>query len=89
MKKTKGEIARNFICMDCGKDTYKSGEYYMLLNEIWCKACPTDGKGMLRLTCVEKRLGHKLYKNDFLRCTNNTEQAKVCSELADRVIRIE
>lgn len=87
MKKTKEEIKAGFLCMDCGKDTYKSGEYYMLLNLIWRRICPTDWKGMLCLTCAEKRLGRKLRGNDFLRCDGNTEQAQVCPELAERLLR--
>jgi DNA-directed RNA polymerase subunit RPC12/RpoP len=86
MKKTKEEIRKGFLCMDCGKDIYKSNEYYTLLNKVWHRICPTDWKGILCLTCVEKRLGRKLHRDDFLRCTNNTEQAKVCPELAERLL---
>jgi len=57
------KFRNNFLCLDCGKDTFRN-EYYMLRNPVWKKANPKI-KGMLCIKCVEKRLGRKLTKKDF------------------------
>ena len=52
------------LCMDCGIDTLESGDWYMLLDEVWLEANPAD-VGLLCLDCVGKRLGRPLTPADF------------------------
>jgi len=51
-------------CLDCGRDTYAIGEYYMLHDRVWLTANPGDA-GMLCVGCVESRLGRALSPADF------------------------
>jgi hypothetical protein len=56
-------------CLDCGVDTSFAtgiGHYYRATNEVWHQAVP-DGRGMLCLDCLEKRLGRLLVRGDFER----------------------
>lgn len=53
-----------FKCMDCGVDTGKIGEHYMLADSTWCKI-HNSNKGMLCIGCAEQRLGRRLCKDDF------------------------
>jgi len=55
---------RNPLCMDCGVDTDAINEDYMVLDELWLEAVPTE-TGMLCVGCLEKRLGRKLRREDF------------------------
>jgi hypothetical protein len=57
-------------CLDCRKDTYKMGEYYMVIDAVWAEANPNK-KGMLCIGCLEKRLGRALTIRDFLWCPLN------------------
>lgn len=50
--------------MDCGVDTGKIGEHYMLVDETWNKI-HSSNKGMLCIEDAEKRLGRKLTASDF------------------------
>lgn len=55
---------RKFLCLDCGVDTGKLGEHYMLIDKTW--ALTGLGKhGMLCVTDVERRIGRRLSKADF------------------------
>ena len=63
-------VRRRFYCLDCGFDTYY-GEYYMLADKLWLQANPKID-GMLCIGCVEKRLGRKLKKEDFINCPLNS-----------------
>lgn len=76
-----------WLCMDCGKDTYESQEYFMLRNKLW-KAVHSAVDGMLCLACTEVRLGRPLTKRDFAPVPVNTLQARVCPELAQRMTRV-
>jgi hypothetical protein len=55
---------RRFLCMDCGVDTVKAGEHYMLVDNVWFSITESD-RGMLCIACLENRLGRKLNPNDF------------------------
>jgi hypothetical protein len=49
-------------CVDCGVDTVKAGEMYMVLDEVW----PLDQLGgMLCVGCLESRIGRRLTPADF------------------------
>lgn len=55
---------KKFLCLDCGVDTGKAGEHYMLIDSTW--VLTGLGKvGMLCILDVEKRIGRKLNANDF------------------------
>lgn len=55
---------RRFLCLDCGVDTGKIGEHYMLVDRVWFSVTDSD-RGMLCVGCIEKRLGRRLNANDF------------------------
>lgn len=52
-----------FACVDCGVDTGRISEYYMLLDEVWAAA--GNIRGMLCIGCLEARLGRQLSARDF------------------------
>ncbi len=55
---------RKFFCLDCGVDTGKIGEHYMLIEATW--ALTGLGKyGMLCVEHVETRIKRKLKARDF------------------------
>lgn len=55
---------RKFLCLDCGVDTGRIGEHYMLIDETW--SLTGLGKiGMLCIEHVESRIGRKLEPKDF------------------------
>src|SRR5262249_2078594 len=56
---------RRFCCIDCGKCTHCSGEYYMVSNELWAASGIEPTGGMLCLTDLERRLGRALTTADF------------------------
>jgi hypothetical protein len=51
-------------CMDCGTDTDAINENYMVVDDLWRAAVPTEA-GMLCIGCLEKRLARRLQRNDF------------------------
>lgn len=60
----------DFSCLDCGKDTGKIYEYYMLEDSVWYCIMDTE-RGMLCVGCCEKRLGRQLVPEDFYDCYLN------------------
>jgi hypothetical protein len=54
-----------FGCVDCRKDTNKSGEYYMVRDEVWAASGITPHGGMLCLRCLERRIGREINIEDF------------------------
>jgi hypothetical protein len=75
-----------FLCVDCGKDTNSSEEYYMLIDALWHEIAP-GVDGMLCLECSEHRLGRLLVGSDFKSTPVNASQAKRCPALALRLAR--
>ena len=61
------------VCMDCRVNTMDTDEYYMLKEEIWLFIVPGD-RGMLCVSCVEKRLDRKLTPDDFSECALNEKE---------------
>jgi hypothetical protein len=59
------EIARRFLCVDCGADTDATGEYYMVSDDLWAATQMAPNGGMLCLDCLEKRTGRPLILDDF------------------------
>jgi hypothetical protein len=63
-------------CLDCGVDTIKAGEHYMVRDEAW----PIGGlEGMLCIGCLERRIGRRLVPADFTYCVLNCRgRGSVC-----------
>ena len=55
----------SFSCQDCGVDW---PENYSVTNELWASLGLT---GMICLKCLEKRMGRKLVRTDFVDCPVN------------------
>lgn len=53
-----------FACLDCSLCTFCIDEYYGLHKWLWVLINP-EVKGMLCISCVEKRLGRELTIADF------------------------
>ncbi len=49
-------------CVDCGVDTIKADEFYMVHDAVW-PLHPRDG--MLCIGCLEQRIGRRLVPADF------------------------
>jgi hypothetical protein len=74
-----------FLCMDCHIDTSKIGEHYFIKTNIWLSVVK-DNKGMLCISCLEKRLKRKLIKNDFTKCyINNPKFSGMSLRLLNRL----
>jgi len=56
---------RRFCCIDCGKCTHCSGEYYMVRDALWEAAGIAPEGSMLCLADLERRIGRTLTTNDF------------------------
>ena len=64
----------NWLCLDCGKDTLRTDDYYMLRNKLWRELVPREQRhGMLCLACVSKRLDRPLRPEDFYNGSNNID----------------
>ena len=58
-------VRKAFRCIDCGKCTLRSGEYYMVKNELWAASGVEPNGGMLCLLDLERRIGRALTAADF------------------------
>jgi hypothetical protein len=65
---SRGKQYKPYFCVDCKYNTCHD-EYYMVTNEIWREAKMI--KGMLCISCLEKRLGRELIPEDFTECLVN------------------
>ena len=58
-------------CRDCGIDTVRAGETYMVRDELWptgrSDGSPGPMDGTLCIACLERRLGRALVPGDFVR----------------------
>jgi len=59
------KIDTRFRCVDCGKDTCESGEYYRVGDDVWAASGLAPNGGMLCLACLERRIGRPLTEADF------------------------
>jgi hypothetical protein len=82
----KADAVLGWSCMDCGKNTHASKEYYALKDTVWRRINPII-LGMLCLKCAEDRLGRPLCRSDFSAAPINARGALRCPELADRLRR--
>jgi hypothetical protein len=55
---------KKFLCLDCGVDTSRIGEFYFISTETWLKAVGSN-QGMLCIGCLETRICRKLSWEDF------------------------
>jgi len=77
-------VKKAFLCMDCGKDTFSSKEYYSLNDPIWKSICTKDERGgMLCLSCAQVRLGRKLVEEDFKPTKINLKNPVVLSFMGE------
>lgn len=81
-----------FDCNDCGVNTSKINEYYMVYKPIWKEALKEekdDGDFMLCIGCLEKRLNRKLNAWDFPPelSINKTCLVKGSHRIIDRMLR--
>jgi hypothetical protein len=60
-----GFMSKTFCCVDCGKDTGNSGEYYSVGDDVWAASGLAPNGGMLCLACLEKRIKRPLTADDF------------------------
>jgi hypothetical protein len=71
---------KKFLCLDCGVDTGKIGEHYMLVDSTW--SLTGLGKyGMLCVLDVEHRIKRKLVPSDFNDSYLNKPRTGIISNL--------
>lgn len=76
---------KKFLCLDCGVDTGKLGEHYMLVDSTW-NLTGLGKYGMLCVAHVEARIGRKLRSTDFNNSyLNNFRTGIVSNRLLDRM----
>ena len=74
-----------FACLDCGVDTGKINQHYMLRDEIWAQVHDTR-VGMFCIGCVETRLGRTLVSADFAPVKiNHPKVSAMSARLLDRI----
>ena len=64
------ERRRMFLCDDCGVNTSRIKEFYMVHDDIW-DSVSENLYGMLCVGCLEERLGRRLTPADFMDCPLN------------------
>ena len=78
---------KKWKCLDCKVDTGKIYEHYYVHLNIWLYAVGSK-KGMLCISCLEKRINRKLNKNDFPNVSiNNCLYSKQSQKLIDRMTK--
>ena len=60
----KGQRGRTVLCQDCGCDTIRTNNWYMVRDSVWLRAMPSRA-GILCIPCLEWRLGQPLVPADF------------------------
>lgn len=85
---------KKFHCHDCGVDTGKIHEHYMLHDNVWLAATApvtthlSPPIRMLCIGCVERRLGRPLNHTDFNGSyLNNPRTAPQSQRLRERLTR--
>jgi hypothetical protein len=74
-----------FLCLDCGVDTGKIGEFYYINLPLWISAVGSK-EGMLCIGCLETRIGRQLTKEDFTDCwINNPSLVSKSQRLLERL----
>ncbi|WP_395713526.1 hypothetical protein [Reyranella sp.] len=59
-------------CGGCGRALSYPRNYFMIHDGLWRHVNGrVDSRGMLCIPCVERRLGRKLYRDDFTDCEVN------------------
>jgi hypothetical protein len=79
-------VFEKFICVDCKIDTNEISEYYMLHDHIWfAHTIDFNGKGMLCIGCIERRLRRRLNHGDFTCAAINSGLFRMSERLKDRL----
>jgi hypothetical protein len=79
-------------CADCGVNTSRIGEWYMVKDAVWEQAWPgtprigTDYLHILCIDCLERRLGRTLAAYDFAPVPINRPDPKMSVRLISRVM---
>jgi hypothetical protein len=60
----KGQRGRAVLCQDCGCDTIRTNNWYMVRDSVWLRAMPCRA-GILCIPCLEWRLGQPLVPARF------------------------
>lgn len=77
---------QDFDCMDCGINTSRIEEYYMVLQKLWEWATGKQSKGILCIGCLEGRIGRRLTQKDFIDCpVNNDNTTRKSERLLSRI----
>lgn len=84
---TEQEVKIIFRCKGCGVDTNANHEYYMLKDKVWFQVMGKK-RGMLCISCVEKKLGRELNRSDFTDCPLNLDIFRKSDILRDRLTKI-
>lgn len=85
-------------CADCGTGTIRSGEWYMVRDDVWQQAWRgrarkswhgrVPGQEVLCIGCLEKRLGRTLMACDFADVPiNDPGRGNISERLRDRLDR--
>lgn len=78
----------SFKCMDCGQDTMKMHEHFMVNKKLWTHITTEEEESnMLCVGCTERRLGRFLYEDDFIRCDLNDHVVDHSNRLFNRLYR--
>lgn len=86
ISKVKHKQKSKWLCVDCGSCTKL--EHYFLKNDVWFNEAKMGETGMLCITCVERRIGRKLNRNDFTDChLNDPRRYSKTAVLIDRLTR--
>lgn len=73
---------KKMVCHDCGKNVCENPvDYFMVMDELWNQY--GVGRGLLCLSCFEKRLGRPLVKEDIKICELNIEWNPYTRKLLD------
>lgn len=76
---------KKFLCLDCGVDTGRIGEHYMLVDSTW-SLTGLGSIGMLCVEHVEERIGRRLNAQDFNDSYLNDPRTGIISQrLAERM----
>ena len=81
------DVSVSVHCLECGANTGKIGEFYIVRAEVWLLANPA-GDGMLCIGCLEQRLGRSLTRLDFTEAPCNHDEMPRSLRLLRRLGRL-
>lgn len=69
------DLRKRTRCLDCGLDVTASGDYCMLLDRVWAATGLGPDDGVLCLADIERRLGRRLRREDFVPTSDENRDA--------------